>query len=177
MHNLDESHYKKFNAQERINLTIAALSRGDTEEARLLRRTCPRETYVMIDRDYTNGLDALTQIAAHFSELHNYYYTQMLIFMSGIATTNETDKIASMQMAYVDQVASIKSIYSAFNAFCVDAGLNKDHLMGFYKMDLKPMREFINTKVMETAEEDCDFTLHVKKQFLAIWTGDFSDIS
>jgi len=174
MHNLDESHYKKFSIQERINLTIAALSRGDTEEVSRLRRTCRRKTYVMLDSDYTNALEALSRIASHFSELHNYFYTQMLIFMSGIAITNETERIASLQMAYVDQVASIKSIYAAFNAFCVDAGLNKYHLIGFYKMDLKPMREFIDTKVMESTEEDCDFMLHLKKQFLALWNNDLS---
>ena len=62
MRNNLTKHYDKFTAKERVNLTIAALVRGDNEEFLKLRDSCPKEYYMLTDAHYRNYMDNLNLI-------------------------------------------------------------------------------------------------------------------
>lgn len=175
MLSLDEKEYQNFTIKERINLTIAALSRNDAEEVSRLRRTCQRKQYTMLDREYSSRLDNLLWVAVHFIELNNSYYNRMIIFMFHLATHDADDNFEKFYLAYIDQVAHIKSLFEALYSFCNDVGLNKDHLMEWLKINPKAMSNLIGEKMMQSVEPDNDFILEIKKQFLALWNDNFSE--
>ena len=68
MRQINDNKYNKFTTKERLNLTFAALSRGDEAEADRLWQTCPRHRYVAHDFEYTLGVSALTMLGSLFFE-------------------------------------------------------------------------------------------------------------
>jgi hypothetical protein len=174
MTKLDEKHYHRLTLKERIELTIAALSRNDNEEIARLRRTCERRQYIMLDYEYTSKLENLAWVSSKFEALHNSYYHNLILFMSSMATQKEIDDIAKYYLAFVDQAACIKSLYEALYAFCNEAELNKHHVMKWLKIDPQPIFKFIGEKVLAAAETNVDLVMHLKNRFLAIWNGDIS---
>lgn len=174
MTKLDEGNYHSLSPEERVNLTIAALSRGDNEEVLRLRRTCARKQYLMLDHEYTCRLERLALIASNFESLHNTYYLNMILFSGYMATHEIDDTYIKYHTAYNDQAECIVSLYAAFDAFCLKAGLNKTNAAAWLKIDPKPIYDFIGKKALSTLQPDPVLTTHLKNRFLAIWNGDIN---
>ena len=125
MTKLNEINYKYFSTKERLDLTIAALSRGHLEEAKKLRRTCPRYQYNIPDFEYTSKLNALPWIACRFSEIHNYYYFKILLCRANIAIYEDNPKysgqaderIALFNESINKHVSHLRSIYKGLRDF------------------------------------------------------------
>lgn len=62
MKDINRKYYEKFSAEERVQLTISALSRQDSQEADKLRNTCPRISYTMKDLQYMNRMQAIEKM-------------------------------------------------------------------------------------------------------------------
>ncbi len=73
-----EKNYDKFTALERINLSIAALSRNDNKEVQQLKKCCPKKTYTMNDRAYSESMDSLCKVRAAYRFLFDFYEKQII---------------------------------------------------------------------------------------------------
>jgi hypothetical protein len=62
-------HYGILNAKERINLSIAALARGDEEEFLKLKNNCTIFHYKMPDANYISGMERITLICMGYAYL------------------------------------------------------------------------------------------------------------
>ena len=62
-----EKYYDTFTVKERIDLTIAALARGDREEFLRFRDSCPKNYYKATDANYTNCMEDLTRIGISYN--------------------------------------------------------------------------------------------------------------
>lgn len=171
MTKLDEKNYHSLSPEERVNLTIAALSRGDNEEVLRLRRTCARKQYLMLDHEYTSKLENLTFIASKFETLHNSYYHNMILFSSYMTTHQIDDAYIKYQTAYNDQATCIISLYKAFDEFCAEAGLNKENVTTWLKINPKQIYDFIGEKLLSTLEADSALINSLKRRFLDFWYG------
>ena len=174
MTKLDERNYYSLTPEERVNLTIAALSRDDKEEILRLRRTCKRKKYLMLEHEYTSKLENIVWVSAKLSELHNFYYHNMILFTSHMVTHKTDEQFTKFMLAYNDQAECILSLYDAFDAFCLEAGLNKTNVMTWLKIDPKPIYNFIGETALTTLQPDPALTNHLKNRFLAIWNGDIN---
>lgn len=66
--------YDRLSPDERVKLTILAMSRGDDEEVKRLRQTCPRKAYSMSDAAYLDKMDgviSITRLCVAVLMLHN----------------------------------------------------------------------------------------------------------
>ena len=66
MKTLSDNLYKTFSHRERLHLTIAALGRDDIAEAKKLRSSCPKKTYIMNDAAYEDQLQAFEKLRISF---------------------------------------------------------------------------------------------------------------
>jgi hypothetical protein len=85
MKNQLEKFYDKFNVDERVNLTLAAMARNDQEEMDKLYRTCPTRNYSQIDFIYIQKMNGLYRIASVFSEICQHFIYKIDLSFSCIA--------------------------------------------------------------------------------------------
>lgn len=167
-----------FNVKERLNLTIAALSRRDNEEARLLYKTCPKYRYLATDYEFTQRFAAITWIGEKYAELCQYFYDKMLLaqaVISAVALSNDPtleDKLSysmsDMQNTRIGHISTLKSIHKALIEFCDDAGIDCNQLIQW--MSPPEGRSHINECLMlEGVEPDKEFTTYTKNKFLSTW--------
>lgn len=179
MMKINEKLYEKFDVLERVNLTVAALARGDDEEINQLRRTCPKVQYITIDHNYTSRLDCLVFLGARFSGLCDYFYNKILLCQSCIVTytlmndlpifagENCEHNLEKLQQAKSDHIASLKSIHEALRRFCVEKGVdvNKVNEWIACRTVCDDLDNFLNSEVAP----DNGFTDFILKKFLKIW--------
>ena len=70
--------YKRFIPEERINLTLAALVRGDEKEVQRLKKSCPKKQYSLNDAAYSDNMVKLMQIAVGFTRLFQFHHSKIL---------------------------------------------------------------------------------------------------
>lgn len=180
---MNEKLYENFTTGERVDLVIAALARGDEAEIASLRRTCPRRTYTMLDRDFTQRLDALPWIAAHFQEVYNFYSNKITLSKACITifslmcdhpdhlNENQDEKITESGDALVRHVSHLKSLFTALSDFCSEIGLSYDHLVNWLNVDVGVIEHLVGDYYYSIADIDMEFSCHIKEQFIEIWNS------
>jgi hypothetical protein len=128
----------------------------------------------MLDHEYTSKLENLAFVASKFEALHNSYYHNMILFSVYMTTHTIDDTYIKYHTAYNDQAECIVTLYEAFYTFCKDTGLDKAKVMSWFKIDPKPIFDFIGEKTLLKLQPDPALTDHLKNQFLAIWNGNIS---
>ncbi len=174
---IKESNYQQLNPSERVSLTIAALSRGDTEEARRLYKTCPKYHYLATDYDFTRRLDAVTWVGEKYAELCQYYYDKILITQASIsAVILAGEKMAEkmpfsckdLEEARIGHISTLKAIHKALIEFCEEVGVSSGQLVIWMcqSAERSGIDGYLN---LEGIDPDGEFALHVKNKFLAHW--------
>src|SRR5580658_5737426 len=77
MRQIHDNQYAKFTPEERVRLTIAALSRGDEPDASRLWQTSPRYTYRAHDLEYTQRVNVLILLGTVFFEKCVWHYNRI----------------------------------------------------------------------------------------------------
>lgn len=177
MFEIKDSNYQQFSTQERVSLTLAALSRGDSEEARRLYKTCPKYNYLATDYDFTRRIDAITWVGEKYVELCQYFYDKALLLEASIlavilASEALEDKMAfsklDMEEARVGHIRTLKAVHLGLMDFCEEVGIDSAQLVLW--MSPPEGRAGINEYLsMDGIEPDEEFAGHIKNKFLAHW--------
>ena len=180
MLNLNDKHYSKLTAKERVNLAIAAFSRGDENEISRLKRTCPRKHYTMIDAEYIGSIEGLVWVVTQFSEMCDFSYNKIILCEAYItmftflneyplhandATQNNLEKFCNAKM---EHVSNLKSTYQALSEFCFENKLNYDHVTEWLKISPELAPQYDDYLIIGI-NPNREFTDYVKQKLLSIW--------
>ena len=176
---IKESNYFQFSVQERLALTIAALSRHDLEEARRLYKSCPKYKYTATDYEFTKRLDAITWVCGKYLELCQFYYDKVLLSQASISamilageelTGKWSHTIRDMEHAKAGHISILKSVHQALIEFCVIVGIDSSQLLQ-WASPLEGrwgMNEYLS---FEGIEPDVETIGYIKHKFLDQWKG------
>lgn len=184
MRQIHDQQYTQFTAKERINLTIAALSRGDEIEADRLWQTCPRYKYDAHDFEYTLGVDALMMLSALFFEkcvLHYNLIKRADIFIMGSEQDLEfeeaegfsdlakktRDLIELATKAQNAHMSKIKGLFEGFKQFCFSVGLDDENILK--TIPIKDCCHDLDILLGTDIEIDMQYMNHIKDFFLEHW--------
>jgi len=168
MKKISENLYHCLNVEERVSLTLAALSVSDDEEIARLRRTCPKSEYTMLDYEYTNKLETLPWIAAQFLEIYHFNRSQILICTTCLIAFSILDPVFSdkdierqyekLCISKKGHISHIKGLFRGLHEFCNEVSLNEVHFLAWLKINPEVMRDFINDELFFDVGPDVGFT-------------------
>jgi hypothetical protein len=184
MRQINDKQYSQFTAKERLNLTIAALSRNDETEADRLWHTCPRYSYRAHDFEYTLGVNAVFFLRAVFFEECVFHYnlvkkveTSILSYEQDLEFeekeylnelgTQTKKLIAIANKAQAICIARIKGLFEGFNSFCSDIGLYGESILK--TMAIKNCCHDLDILLSMDIETDISYAIQVKKFFSDSW--------
>lgn len=124
-------YYDVINPEERFKLLLAALTRGDEDEAQKLRKTCPKKHYSMSDAAYSDRLEASRDVATAFTidwlcqEKNLSVSEACLIGVRHVlcASSNSDTNYAledALEQAIKITEGRLKAILVAFETFCLE---------------------------------------------------------
>lgn len=184
MRQIQDQQYTQFTAKERINLTIAALARGDEAEADRLWKTCPRYKYDAHDFGYTLGVDALIVLGALFFQkcvLHYNLIKKADTFITGFEQDLEfeeaegfndlakkmRDLIELATKAQNAHISKIKGLFNGFKQFCSSAGLDDENILK--TIPIEECCHDLDILLGAEIEVDTQYMNHIKDFFLEHW--------
>lgn len=146
MRQIHDNQYTQFTPKERLNLTFAALSRGDETEADRLWQTCPRYTYVAHDLEYTLGVSALTMLGSLFFEkcvlLYNLIKRVELLILGYEQDLEYEEKeglndfanqsrnlIEIVSISQKANLSKLKGLFEGFRQFCLNKNLDSETIL------------------------------------------------
>ncbi|MDR3478581.1 MAG: hypothetical protein P4M14_11190 [Gammaproteobacteria bacterium] len=177
MLNITDKNYSQLTAKERVNLALAAFSRGDENEISRLKRTCPRKHYTMIDAEYIGSIEGLVWVVTQFSEMCDFSYNKIILceayiamftFLNEYPQHENDDNLEKFCNAKTEHVSNLKSVYQALSEFCCENKLNYDHVIEWLKISpelASQYDEYLRLEVDSTRE----FTDYVKQKLFYIW--------
>jgi hypothetical protein len=176
MHDLSEKDYKHFTPVERINLTIAALARGDIKEADRCWDTCPRHEYKAFDFDFTIRMHAVLMLRMEFRENCFYHYNKIKVIEIRtlhleccIDDENFEDRMNILVEVRTTHVARLKAVYCALRQFCSDVGLCVDTFL--QNCHIEEQCSDIDSYLTGDTNADAGFMEHYKQTFSMYWQG------
>lgn len=174
MHNLKDKSYEQFTPIERINLTMAALARGDIEEADRCWETCPRHDYKALDFDYTIRINAAMMLRMEFREKCFHHYNQIKLieahmlhlecFIDSEKFDEKMDKLVNIHSIHI---ARLKAVYDAMKLLCVDIGLFMDTLL--QHCHIEENCADICSYLSSDIKADIKFIEYYKQEFSMYW--------
>ncbi len=184
MRHINDQQYSQFTPKERLNLTIAALSRGDESEADRLWQTCPRYRYDTHDFQYTLSVDALMILSGVFFEkcvLHYNRIKKAEIFIMSSEYDLEFEEKEGMEdfanqsrkliglanKAFNLNVSCIKGLFEGFKQFCIDADLDSENILK--TIPIKDCCHDIDLLLSNKIEMDMQYVAFIKGYFSEHW--------
>lgn len=184
MRQINDKQYRQFTAKERVNLTVAALSRGDTTEADRLWYTCPRRLYQAYDFEYTLSINAVFVLKSAFfeqcvllynrikkSELSIISFEQELEFEEqeriGLLVAQTRKLIGLSQKAKDTHISRLKGLFEGFKQFCAQATINDETILQL--IPLKDCCQDLDILLSADVEIDQDYANKTKIFFLENW--------
>jgi hypothetical protein len=181
MRQISDKQYGQFTAKERLNLTVAALSRGDLTEADRLWYTCPRRLYQAHDFEYTLSINAIFLLKSTFfeqcillynlikkSELSIISFEQELAFeeQEGIdSLAAQTKKLIELLQKTKDiHISRLKGLFEGFKQFCVKVNINDETILQL--IPLKDCCQELDILLSADIEVDQDYANKAKVFFL-----------
>ncbi|MGX6643247.1 hypothetical protein [Legionella pneumophila] len=184
MRQIHDNQYTHFTPKERLNLTFAALSRGDEAEADRLWQTCPRHRYVAHDFEYTLGVSALTMLGALFFEKCIMHYNLIkrgeLLIMGAEQDLEYEEKegfsdcanqsrkfIAIVNTAQKVHTSKLKGLFEGFRQFCSDENLDSENILKTIPVEV--CCHDLDALLMSDIQTDSQYTNQVKDFFFEHW--------
>lgn len=184
MRQIHDQQYTHFTSNERLNLTLAALARGDATEANRLWQTCPRHQYHAHDFAYTLRFNALMILNSIFFEKCIFHYNFIkkidefivdaehdLEFeekenMKDIA--NETRKLINLTQKNLDtHISRIKGLFEGFKLFCAEASLDYENVINI--TSIKSCCHDLDVLLEAEIETDIQYVEQIKTFFFEYW--------
>lgn len=176
MRDINLKEYIQLKPQERTNLTLLALARGDFKEADRLSDYCPRQTYSMMDKGYACRMIAIPIIKHLFYEQCVYYYNILvridytILLLEAMPDPSLCEEDSEYNQLHKRQVvcqAKLKAVYQGFMDFCMEAGLDNDAMLKNICVEHScfKMNEYLDSDIAL----DQEHTAYVKKMFLECW--------
>lgn len=184
MRQIHDQQYAHFTSNERLNLTLAALARGDETEADRLWQTCPRYQYHAHDFAYTLRFNALMILSSIFFEKCIFHYNFIkkidefildaeydLAFeekenMEEIA--NETRKLIKLtQKSLNTHISRIKGLFEGFKLFCAEVCLDYENVINITL--IKKCCHDLDLLLEAEVERDMQYADQVKVFFQQYW--------
>ncbi|MDP2878983.1 MAG: hypothetical protein Q8N74_05595 [Sulfuricella sp.] len=160
-----EKLYDRLSADERVNLTIAAMARNDYTEAGTLIDTCPEKTYRAHDAAFIWRLECLSKIAdLHAIEMRDAIIRQVWTMARFAINDDQTEKWFE-QIRQVSGV--IKGKQAAWRDFCEGIGVDGDEVLAAYSLTLK--QEILEP--IPTSTEDVEPNEDARKASLNNYTS------
>jgi hypothetical protein len=184
MRQIHDQQYARFAPNERLNLTLSALARGDKTEADRLWQTCPRYDYRCYDLEYTFRVNALTILNSIFFEKCIFHYNFIkkidgfileaehdLAFeeeknMKEIA--RETEKlIEHTQKTLNTHISHIKGLFEGFKLFCSEACLDYENVINLTL--IKKCCHDLDLLFESKIETDMQYADQMRDLFFGYW--------
>jgi hypothetical protein len=184
MRQIHDQQYARFAPNERLNLTLAALARGDATEADRLWQTCPRYQYHAHDFAYTLRLNAVMLLNSLLFEKCVFHYNRIkkiegfileaeydLAFAeekNSKEMANETQKlIEHTQKALNTHLSRLKGLFTGFKLFCAEAYLDYENLINI--TSIKNCCHDLDFLLESEVETDMQYVDQVKVFFWGYW--------
>lgn len=178
MRDINLNNYGQIMAQERFNLTISALARGDIKEADRLYDTCPRYDYTMADKEYNCRLMKMPIISHLFFERCVYYYNTLARIDSAILLLEamsppslDEEDAARFDRLYHSRdlnTGGLKALYSGFREFCHQIGIDGEGALKTMGVEhcCVSIRQYLDSDVESPPPEEIK---QIKIMFLEHW--------
>lgn len=126
--------YERLTAEERLNLTIEALARGDIAEADRLADTCPEYVYRLPDTLYSLRFRDLLHLATLVSAWAWRSAYRVLCAKAAINILERNRSIDDTRLdealeAIEQRTAELKGIYAAWERFCGHIGIDAQQVL------------------------------------------------
>jgi|GEM_PF-2832992 len=185
MRQIPDQHYARFTPNERLNLTLAALARGDITEADRLWQTCPRHQYHAHDFAYTLRFNAVLLLNSLFFEKCVFHYNQIQKIAEFILEAeydlafaeeknskemaNEAQKlIEHTQKTLNTHISRLKGLFAGFKLFCAEAHLDCEHIINM--TTIKNCCPDLDLLLEAEAETDIQYAEQIKVFFQGHWS-------
>ncbi len=123
--------YSEFTPEERLQLTLAAVERGDQTEVEQLMSSCPQVPRVVLDPRYFAPLTSL--LAAVSAEIILWMDVSTFVLLSRLAVESAPGKDAARRAkakaGWKTASAVWRGIEVGIRSFCADADLTCDQLL------------------------------------------------
>lgn len=179
MRNISLNNYEQITAQERINLTMLALARGDIKEADRLYDTCPKYEYKVADKEYNCRLMAIPIINPLFFERCVYYYNILarvdsaILLLEATSLPSMNEEIAvrfdRLYRSHELNVGRLKALYEGFQQFCCQVDIDGEGALKTIGIELCcfNIKRYLDSTV-EPAPKDIE---QAKAMFLNYWVS------
>ncbi|HSW69781.1 MAG TPA: hypothetical protein VLI69_06505 [Gammaproteobacteria bacterium] len=174
MRQIHDKHYTNFTSKERLNLTLAALARGDEIEADKLWQTCPRYLYRAHDFLYTLSLNALTILNSFLFEKCVLHYNHIkkideFILEAGQDLSFEENEklIESLEKSRNIQISRLKGLLEGFKLFCTDVNLDYENAINI--MPIRDCCHDLDYLLESSVSANMEYVEQVKCFFLQQW--------
>jgi len=184
MRQVNDTQYQQFTPAERVQLTLAAIGRGDEAEANRLWQTCPNYHYEETDIEYTSRISALIMLGSIFFEKCVYHYNHIQKANTCILATEhelgyeneknlvEFSKITQRLLELSAQarnlhISRLKGLYEGFKQFCSDVGIRSENILN--TLTIKGCCFEIDLLLSSEITIDTEYTQLIKEFFLENW--------
>lgn len=175
MRQIHDNQYSHFTPKERLNLTLAALARGDEVEATKLWQTCPRFKYVAHDFEYALNFNTLIILNSLFFEkcVQHYNAIKKLDEFTFEAEDDLTTEQYIKSVKAFDhpkdfQIAQLKGLVTGFKLFCNEVNLEYENVINAtsIKNCCHDIQRFLEASVIT----DLGYAQQMKEFFLNLWS-------
>lgn len=184
MRQIHDQQYTRFTPNERLNLTLAALTRGDKTEADRLWQTCPRHQYHAHDFVYTLRLNAVMLLNSLFFEKCVFHYNQIKKIEGFILEAehdlayeeeknmkeivNETQKlIEHTQKTLNTHLSHLKGLFEGFKLFCAETCLDYKNVINM--TSIKNCCHDFDLLLESEIEADRQYVEQIRDFFFEYW--------
>lgn len=169
-------HYNQLDPQERLALSLAALTRGDRAEVARLSQSCPQVTLVGPDpENYQLHLRMLSAVRAVIScwvaVAHDVVRDRLLTM---VLEADDIARAAQFKAGWKRWSAQWKGIEEATTNFCAEVGLTRDQLFG-PKESLLGLIEEARALLDSDARADREVQEHEYERLRRAWSGDLKN--
>jgi len=163
-------------ADERFHLALAAMARDDETEIQRLHDTCPRYTYTMTDKDFTDRFRRSHDVATKFSVAwlwsHKQYVEAMWLLAfheRGVAKGYTTQTKNEVFDLLIRRGEELKGTYAGLLRFCAAARLDWRLLLQWWPPiidEIESVWWLLDDDVFEATE---DVTAAVYRLLSSVW--------
>lgn len=184
MRQIQDQQYIQFTPKERLNLTMAALSRGDETEANRLWQTCPRYKYTAYDFEYTLSVTSAMMLGSLFFQKCILHYNNIKR-ADTIIIGNEQDlefeeekklhDLANQTKNLINRVkktqnkliSKLKGLFAGFKQFCSVVEFDYEYIL--QTIPLKECCHDLDILLATNNEPDTQYANQIQNYFQDLW--------
>jgi hypothetical protein len=124
-----DRHYDQLGPQERFQLAIGAMARGDQRETQRLQKSCPRQSYRQMDAACVGRIDSSRVVAMAWGMLWEEAYRDWMVFCVADPAWRVTVAADGPQMTVLPLIGRLLSLFLGLAWFCDSVGCDPVELL------------------------------------------------